>query len=170
MRGNPGARNPLLEDPRPRHENVRTNQSTENLPIDDSYMCMDDLIVFKPSFPGYVAYRDENHGSLFVQALVLTFYKQAGQKHAEQLSKTIQSIVRELAPERGVGQLPVTISTFTNERKLYLSPGVNMRTTHPDELYDPVLGYPQRSKIIFRGPDAMNGNLIEFRVEKLRTN
>lgn len=33
----------------------------------------------------------------------------------------------------GRGQVPVTISTFTNGRKLYLSPGVNMRTKdHPE--------------------------------------
>ena len=65
----------------------------------------------------------------------------------------IQSLVREIAPQKyGVGQVPVTISTFTNERKLYLSPGVNMRTAaeHPEELTDPVLPYPRRTKLEFK--------------------
>ena len=62
----------------------------------------------------------------------------------------IQSLVREIAPQKyGVGQVPVTISTFTNERKLYLSPGVNMRTAHPEELTDPVLPYPRNTKLEF---------------------
>ena len=61
--------------------------------------------------------------------------------------------MRELAPERGVGQVPVTICTFTNERKLYLSPGVNMRTAaeHPEELTEPVLPNPPRSALNFPG-------------------
>mgnify|MGYP001800853991 CR=1 FL=1 len=64
----------------------------------------------------------------------------------------IQSIVRELAPEKyGVGQLPVTISTFTNERKLYLSPGVNMRTTHPESLRKPVPPNPPKTVIEYKG-------------------
>ena len=65
----------------------------------------------------------------------------------------IQSVVREVASERGVGQIPVTISTFTNERKLYLSPGVNMRTAdeHPEELTEPVLPNPPRSALNFLG-------------------
>ena len=65
----------------------------------------------------------------------------------------IQSIVREIAPERyGVGQVPVTISTFTNERKLYLSPGVNMRTAdeHPEELTDPVPPDNRKTRLEFR--------------------
>ena len=64
------------------------------------------------------------------------------------LVSQIQSIVREIASDKyKVGQVPVTISTFTNERKLYLSPGVNMRTTHPKELTDPVLPYPQKTTL-----------------------
>ena len=64
----------------------------------------------------------------------------------------IQSIVREIAPQKyGVGQLPVTISTFTNERKLYLSPGVNMRTTHPESLRKPVLPNPRKTEIEYKG-------------------
>ena len=63
----------------------------------------------------------------------------------------IQSVVREVASERGVGQVPVTICTFTNERKLYLSPGVNMRKTHPEELTDPVLPNPPKSELNFLG-------------------
>ena len=59
--------------------------------------------------------------------------------------------MKEVALERGVGQVPVTICTFTNERKLYLSPGVNMRTTHPVELTDPVLPNPPKSELKFLG-------------------
>ena len=51
-------------------------------------------------------------------------------------------------PER---QLPVTISTFTNDRKLYLSPGVNMRSTHPVELVNPVSPNPAKSEVVFPG-------------------
>ena len=68
------------------------------------------------------------------------------------LVSQIQSIVREIAPEKyGVGQLPVTISTFTNERKLYLSPGVNMRTTHPESLRKPVLPNLRKTEIKYEG-------------------
>ena len=60
-------------------------------------------------------------------------------------------MTRKVALEdENVGQIPVTISTFTNERKLYLSPGVNMRTTHPEELTDPVLPYPRNTKLEFK--------------------
>ena len=65
----------------------------------------------------------------------------------------IQSVVREVVPELyGVGQVPVTISTFTNERKLYLSPGVNMRTEHPESLRNPVQPDNEKTKLkILRG-------------------
>ena len=64
----------------------------------------------------------------------------------------IQSIVREIAPEKyGVGQVPVTISTFTNERKLYLSPGVNMRATHPESLRNPILPNPRKTEMEYKG-------------------
>ena len=59
--------------------------------------------------------------------------------------------MKEVALERGVGHVPVTICTFTNERKLYLAPGVNMRTTHPVELTDPVLPNPPKSELKFLG-------------------
>ena len=64
----------------------------------------------------------------------------------------IQTVTRKVALEKDVGQIPVTISTFTNERKLYLSPGVNMRSVaeHPEELTDPVLPYPQKTKLEFK--------------------
>ena len=46
----------------------------------------------------------------------------------------------------------MTISTFTNERKLYLSPGVNMRTAdeHPEELTDPVPPDNRKTRLEFR--------------------
>lgn len=68
-------------------------------------------------------------------------------------------MVRELTPERfGKGQLPVTISTFTNERKLYLSPGVNMRTAdHPDSFTEPVQpsGSQVKTKLIIDGGESI---------------
>ena len=64
----------------------------------------------------------------------------------------IQSVVREVVPESyGVGQVPVTISTFTNERKLYLSPGVNMRTEHPDSLRNPVQPADKKTELKIHG-------------------
>ena len=61
--------------------------------------------------------------------------------------------MKEVASELGVGQVPVTICTFTNDRKLYLSPGVNMRTAaeHPEELTEPVLPNTPRSALNFLG-------------------
>ena len=68
------------------------------------------------------------------------------------LVSQIQSIVQEIASDKyKVGQLPVTISTFTNERKLYLSPGVNMRTTHPESLRKPILPNPRKTEIKYEG-------------------
>ena len=64
----------------------------------------------------------------------------------------IQTVTRKVALDADVGQIPVTISTFTNDRKLYLSPGVNMRTAaeHPEELTDPVLPDPRKTRLEFR--------------------
>ena len=59
--------------------------------------------------------------------------------------------MRGLAEEKGKGQVPVTISTFTNERKLYLSPGVNMRTEHPDSLRNPVQPNPRKTTVEYKG-------------------
>ena len=68
------------------------------------------------------------------------------------LVSQIQSIVQEIASDKyKVGQVPVTISTFTNERKLYLSPGVNMRTTHPESLRKPILPNPRKTEIKYEG-------------------
>ena len=70
-------------------------------------------------------------------------------------------MTRKVALEKDVGQIPVTISTFTNERKLYLSPGVNMRTAaeHPEELTDPVLPYPRKTKLEFK-PGKWRGKFL----------
>ena len=64
----------------------------------------------------------------------------------------MQTVTRKVALDEDVGQIPVTISTFTNDRKLYLSPGVNMRTAdeHPEELTDPVLPYPRKTELEFK--------------------
>ena len=84
------------------------------------------------------------------------------------LTSQIQSIVREIAPEQdGVGQVPVTISTFTNERKLYLSPGVNMRTTHPESLRKPVLPNPRKTVIEYKG-EWLNVRFLSTRILIIR--
>lgn len=59
--------------------------------------------------------------------------------------------MRGLAKGKGKGQVPITISTFTKERKLYLSPGVNMRTEHPESLRDPVQPNPRKTVIDYKG-------------------
>ena len=41
----------------------------------------------------YVAYRDGNSGSIFMRALVTTFYRLAGKKHVEELSKPVSFCV-----------------------------------------------------------------------------
>ena len=63
----------------------------------------------------------------------------------------IRAISQKVAGNCGVGQVPVTISTFTNERKLYLSPGVNMRTTHPESLRNPILPNPRKTEMEYKG-------------------
>ena len=86
------------------------------------------------------------------------------------LVSQIQSIVQEIASDKyKVGQVPVTISTFTNERKLYLSPGVNMRTTHPESLRNPVLPNPRKTVIEYKGEwlNVRNFANIYFKNKKL---
>lgn len=48
--------------------------------------------------------------------------------------------------KRTAGTVPISICTFTNGRRLYLSPGINMRThDHPEAFTSPVL--PQTIKM-----------------------
>ena len=76
----------------------------------------------------FIAQDDRNNGRMWTLNFEIISF-------CTLLMSQIQSIVREIAPEKyRVGQVPVTISTSTNERKLYLSPGVNMRTTHLESL------------------------------------
>ena len=37
----------------------------------------------------YVSYRESSKGSIFIRTLVSTFYKQAGMKHATELSEQV---------------------------------------------------------------------------------
>ena len=82
----------------------------------------------------------------------------------------IQTVTRKVALEdEDAEQIPVTISTFTNERKLYLSPGVNMRTTHPESLRNPVLPNPRKTVIEYKGEwlNVRNFANIYFKNKKL---
>lgn len=66
----------------------------------------------------------------------------------------IQHSVRNTVRGQGSEQIPVTISTFTNGRKLYLSPGVDMRNVdHPDSFTSKELPPPdsQRIQLNWRG-------------------
>lgn len=57
----------------------------------------DDLVSLKPFFVNiivdYVSFRDDSHGSIFIRTLVSTFYKQAGRKHATELSDQVYVVM-----------------------------------------------------------------------------
>ena len=41
----------------------------------------------------YVSFRDASHGSIFIRTVVSTFYKQAGRKHATELSDQVYVVM-----------------------------------------------------------------------------
>ena len=52
----------------------------------------------------------------------------------------IQQAVRKEAKEQGDEQIPVSTCTFTHGRKLYLYPGIDMRTSnHPESVVNATL-------------------------------
>jgi len=93
-----------------------------------------DLLIMQSSFDTFASLRSAATGSPFIRALVVTFYKFAGKYDVATLAEMIREAVTENVP-----QMPKTVSTLTDMRKLYLRPGVNMRRAgeHPQSLTDP---------------------------------
>ncbi|XP_067941160.1 uncharacterized protein [Watersipora subatra] len=100
-----------------------------HLPMSHAVLETDDLLIWKASFPGHLAYRNRRFGSWFINAIVKTLCKHACHRDLKTLfERQIREKVRRQSIQYGDGQQPSMDCTL--RKKLFLFPGYN--PSNPD--------------------------------------
>ena len=88
-----------------------------------------DMIIAFSTVPGYVAYRDPNHGSWFIESLVKVFMNSACDKDLLLLLRDVSDVMDKISHEDGYKQ-SFTWENRSFKRALYFNPGLPNINNH----------------------------------------